>query len=284
MNTTMRGLLVSAALVAALAAATPVSAQRASLADRVAILEQRAGDNQANIALLNEVNQLKAEVQALRAQVEELQQLTQQLQESGKRQYLDLDDRLNRLEGGATPAVPGAPPQANAPSAAPGVRPVPKSSGASAATPAERAPAVYADAGRLREGAGERAAYDVAFATLKAGRYADASSQFLAFLQQHPNGVYTPNALYWLGESYYVTQNYEPAREQFQALVDRYPTHDKAPGALLKLGLAQQGLKQLDAAERTFGAVVAQYPNTDAARTASDRLRALELGRTSRTR
>ena len=66
--------------------------------------------------------------------------------------------------------------------------------------------------------------------------------------------------------------------------MDRYPTHDKAPGALLKLGLAQQGLKQLDAAERTFAAVVAKYPNTDAARTASDRLRALELGRISRTR
>lgn len=275
----MRGLIVSATLVAALAAATPASAQRASLADRVAILEQRAGDNQANMQLLNEVNQLKGEVQALRAQVEELQQLTQRLQESGKRQYLDIDDRLNRLEGGGTPAVPATPPKGNAPASKPAA-----AKPATAATPAEAAPSVYGDAGKLRDGAGERAAYDAAFATLKAGRYADASSQFLAFLQQHPNGVYTPNALYWLGESYYVTQNYEPAREQFQALVDRYPTHDKAPGALLKLGLAQQGLKQLDAAESTFAAVVAKYPNTDAARTASDRLRALELGRISRTR
>ena len=276
----MRGLFVGATLVAALMAATPTSAQRASLADRVAILEQRAGDNQANLALLNEVNQLKAEVQALRAQVEELQQLTQQLQESGKRQYIDLDDRLNRLEGGAVPTAPVTPPKAAAPSPKPAGKPLT----ATGSAPAERAPSVHGDAGKLREGAGERAAYDAAFATLKAGRYADASSQFLAFLQQHPNGVYTPNALYWLGESYYVTQNYEPAREQFQALVDRYPTHDKAPGALLKLGLAQQGLKQLEAAERTFGAVLARYPDTDAARVAQDRLRAIELGRLSRTR
>lgn len=280
MNATMRGLLVSAAMVAALVAATPASAQRASLSDRVAILEQRAGDNQANIALLNEVNQLKAEVQALRSQVEELQHLTRQLQESGKRQYLDLDDRLNRLEGGAPSSVPASPPKAAAPATTPAAKP----SSASAGKPADRAPAVYGDAGKLREAAGERAAYDAAFATLKDGRYADASSQFLAFLQQHPNGVYTPNALYWLGESYYVTQNYDPAREQFQALVDRYPTHDKAPGALLKLGLAQQGLKQVDAAARTFGAVVAQYPDTDAARVARDRLRALELGRIGRSR
>ncbi|GAB3745014.1 tol-pal system protein YbgF [Lysobacter olei] len=271
----MRGLFVSATLVAALVAATPASAQRASLADRVAVLEQRAGDNQANMALLNEVNQLKAEVRALRAQVEELQQLTQQLQESGKRQYLDIDDRLNRLEVGGAPAVPATPPKGSTPGAKPAAQPV----SAAVPAPAERAPSVHGDAGKLREGAGERAAYDAAFATLKAGRYADASSQFLAFLQQHPNGVYTPNALYWLGESYYVTQNYEPALEQFQALVDRYPTHDKAPGALLKVGLAQQGLKRLDAAERTFGSVVARYPDTDAARVAQDRLRALELGR-----
>lgn len=282
MNATMRGLSVSAALVAALVAATPASAQRASLSDRVAILEQRAGANQANVQLLNEVNQLKAEVQALRAQVEELQQLTRQQQESGRRQYLDIDDRLNRLEGGAAPA-PTTPAKA-APAATPASKPAARPASASAAKPAERAPAVYGDSGKLREGAGERASYDAAFATLKAGRYADASSQFLAFLQQHPNGVYTPNALYWLGESYYVTQNYEPAREQFQALVERYPTHEKAPGALLKLGLAQQGLKQLDAAARTFGAVVAQYPDTDAARTARDRLRALELGRISQSR
>jgi tol-pal system protein YbgF len=187
--------------------------------------------------------------------------------------------------GGAAPAIPPTPAKAGPSSAAPGTGSSGKPATAAAKpSPAEAPPAVHGDPGKLREGAGERAAYDAAFATLKAGRYADASSQFLAFLQQHPNGVYTPNALYWLGESYYVTQNYDPAREQFQALVERYPTHDKAPGALLKLGLAQQGLKQLEAAERTFAEVVAKYPNTDAARTASDRLRALELGRIGRTR
>ena len=90
---------------AALAAAAPAYAQRASLADRVAVLEQRAANNQANVDLLNQVTQLKSELQALRSQVEELQQQNQQLQQSSKNQYLDLDGRLNRLEGGA-PAAP----------------------------------------------------------------------------------------------------------------------------------------------------------------------------------
>ena len=83
----------------------------------------------------------------------------------------------------------------------------------------------------------------------------------------------------WLGESYYVTQNYELALAQFQSLLDRYPTHDKAPGAMLKVGLAQYGLKQMDAAEATLGQVSQRYPGTDAARTAEDRLRALQLSR-----
>ena len=85
--------------------------------------------------------------------------------------------------------------------------------------------------------------------------------------------------MYWLGESYYVTQNYPLAQQQFQSLLDRYPTHDKAPGAMLKVGLAQVGSKQLDAAERTLAEVVSRYPGTDAARTADDRLNAIQLGR-----
>ena len=76
-----------------------------------------------------------------------------------------------------------------------------------------------------------------------------------------------------------MTQNYQLAQAQFQALLDRYPTHDKTPGAMLKLGLSQWGLKQVDAAERTLGDVVARFPGTDAARTASDRLGAIQLGR-----
>ena len=42
-----------------------------------------------------------AEVQALRGQIEELQQQLEQAKQGQRSQYLDLDGRLNRLEGGA---------------------------------------------------------------------------------------------------------------------------------------------------------------------------------------
>src|SRR5690606_13776806 len=229
----MRAFIVPIAFAAAFMAAAPASAQRQSLADRVAVLEQRAADNRGNVDLLNQLTELRSEVQSLRSQVEELQQQNEQLKSTGRSQYLDLDGRLNRLEG------TGMPPPA------PGEQPV----GATPAAPRDAAPTVHGDAGLLANAAGERGAYETAFDALKTGNYAESARLFEDFLRVHPEGVYAPNARYWLGESYYVTQNYELAREQFQALVARHPTHDKTPGALLKIGLSQYGLRDLDAAE-----------------------------------
>jgi len=248
-------------LAAAAWIALPAQAQRASLADRVAVLEQQAANNQGNVDLLNQVTQLRSEMQALRSQVEELQHQVQQQKDNGRSQYLDLDGRLNRLEnGGANPTIVAPPPSASAKPAA-----------------ADKPPAVRGDAGALAKGADERGAYNAAFDALKAGQYVDSARLFSDFLQAYPSGAYAPNALYWLGESYYVTQNYELAQQQFQALLDRYPTHDKAPGALLKVGLSQYGLKNMDGAERTLAEVSQRFPGTDAARTADDRLRAIQL-------
>ncbi|WP_213435805.1 MULTISPECIES: tol-pal system protein YbgF [Lysobacteraceae] len=270
----MRKTFVLATLAAALVAAAPAFAQRASLADRVAALEQQAANNQGNVDLLNQVQQLRSEVQALRAQLEDLQQQNEQLKQAARSQYLDVDGRLNRLEGGASAAPApaastAAPPRASTP---------PRSTPTTTVTP-DRAPTVRGDAGRVAQGADERTAYEAAFAILRGGDYVQSAQKFQAFLTDYPAGTYAPNALYWLGESYYVTQNYELALTQFQALLDRYPTHDKAPGALLKVGLAEYGLKRMEAAEATLAQVSQRYPGTDAARTAEDRLRAIQLGR-----
>ena len=265
--------LAMAALLGAVAIVGPAHAQRASLAERVAALEQQAANNRGNVDLLNQVNQLKTEVSALRAQIEELQQQNEQAQSTSRAQYLDLDGRMNRLEGGGAAAPTPASPTNDLP-----VEPPP-----AAGNPASSGSGVYGDPGALeqmRQGnADERASYEAAFDVLKAGRYDESARLFQQFLQAHPDGSYAPNARYWLGESYYVTQNYALALEQFRVLYERYPNHDKAPGALLKVGLSQYGLKQLDEAQATLTQVTQKYPGTDAARTADDRLRAIELSR-----
>ncbi|KGQ18807.1 Tol-pal system protein YbgF [Lysobacter dokdonensis DS-58] len=262
----MRHPLALCALAAALVAAAPAFAQRASLADRVTVLEQQAANNQGNVDLLNQVQQLRSEVTALRSQLEEVQQQNAQLKADLDARWGDLDGRVARLEtGGVATTVPVAPASA--------------STSRGAAVVAERPPTVRGDAGKVALSADERTAYNAAFDVLKAGDYVGSAQRFQQFLRDYPAGTYAPNALYWLGESYYVTQNYELAQEQFQALLTQYPTHDKAPGALLKVGLAQYGLKQMDAAEATLARVAQQYPGTDAARTAEDRLRAIQLNR-----
>ncbi len=264
---------LAAALALTVAFASPASAQRQSLADRVSALEVRAANDRGNLDLLNQVGELRTELQQLRALVEQLQNENEQLKQRSRDQYLDLDGRINRLESGTMPAVPPiAPPvaagAARTPVAAPATVPVD-----------ERPPAVHGDVGAMAQAGDERTAYGVAFDALKAGNYADASQLFLSFLELYPSGAYAPNALYWLGESYYVTQNYALAMQQFRTLLAQYPTHDKASGSLLKLGLSEFGMGQVDAAERTLAQVVELYPGSDVARTADDRLRTIQVGR-----
>ena len=100
MKTFHLAIVLSAAALVAAAPFQPASAQRQSLADRVASLEQQAAGNQVSVDLLNQVTQLRSEIQALRSQNEELQHKLDQLEQSGKAQYLDIDGRLTRLEGG----------------------------------------------------------------------------------------------------------------------------------------------------------------------------------------
>jgi len=256
------GIKLMLVVAAALVAAAPAHAQRQSLADRVGALEQQMYNNSANQDLLNQINQLRQQVTSLQASIEQLQHDNAQLKQSAQDQYLDLDSRLNRLEGGnAAPALPPVP--ASAPKAAPA-----PAKPAAAAT-SERPPSVHGDAGSLAATGDERTSYNVAFDSLKAGKYDDSAQLFLSFLQLYPNGVYAPNA----------TRNFPMAETQFRELLSRYPTHDKAAGGLLKIGLSQYGEGKVDQAQQTLETVVAQYPGSDAARTAQDRLQSIRLGK-----
>src|SRR5688500_18532499 len=133
-------IVTTMAFAAALVAAAPAFAQRASLAERVAALENQAASNQGNVDLLNQVTQLKSEVQTLRSQIEELQRQVEQQASTGRSQYLDLDGRLNRLESAGAPLLPPATPPAATPPAAS----APKQGAAPASADA---PIVFGDAG-----------------------------------------------------------------------------------------------------------------------------------------
>jgi len=123
----------------------------------------------------------------------------------------------------------------------------------------------------------ERQAYDEAFRALRETRYADAAEGFDAFLREHPDSAYAPNALYWLGEVYYVTRDFETALAQFERLQDTYPDSSKQPDALLKIGFSHYELGNWDRARAALEQVIADYPGTNYARLAENRLRTMRL-------
>ena len=258
-------------VVAALVAATPAAAQRLSLGERVTLLENKANvENQAavqgNIEAQNRIVQLQSEVQSLRNQLETLQNEIAQLKQTNRQQYLDLDGRLARLEGGAAPATPASPQN---PAAAPA---------AAAATAPAVAAAADASAPTASDPVAEDAAYQAALDALVERFEADESARlFLAFLRDHPTSALVPNAYYWLGESYYVTQNYDLALEAFQTLLRQHAGSRKEADALLKLGYCQIALGQRDAGEESLRQVSVQFAGTDAAGKAASRLRTLAV-------
>jgi tol-pal system protein YbgF len=274
-------ILCVATVVAALVAATPAMAQRLSLGERVTRLENQANvenqtAGQANLEQQNRLVQLQAEVQSLRNVVETLQNEIEQLKQRNREQYLDLDGRLGRLEG--NPAASAAPnsPAAAAP-AATAAPSAPASPGFSDVAPAPAA-AASADPAAPVDPAAEEAAYQAALdALVERFEAADSARLFLAFLRDYPNSALVPNAYYWLGESYYVTQNYDLALEAFQTLLSQHPGSRKEADALLKLGYCQIALGQREAGEATLREVSARHAGTDAAGKAESRLRTLAL-------
>ncbi len=246
-----------AALVFCLSAALPVGAQRTSLADRVSALEQQAasqtqGASQANIDLLNKSTQMQDEIRQLRASIEQLQNELEQARQRNREQYIDLESRVNTLEQSPNSSKP-VPASAT-------VKPVSK--------PAASAPV-----------AGESVAYQAAYNSLiKQGDAVGASRQFQDFLQAYPDSKYAPNAWYWLGESYYITQNYALALKSFDILNQKYADSNKAPDALLKTAYCHLELKETERGKKELEQLIASYPNHPVADMARGRLRGLNLG------
>ena len=258
-------------LLLALCFALPASAQKLSLGERVTRLEQQSAEQtgsagQANVELLNRLTAMQTEVQALRNQVEQLQNENEQLKQQGKDQYLDLDSRLQRLEvappaAGSTGIVP---PPSNA------TRP------ATGATATTRAPSGTGTVPAASAG-DEQAAYDAALAALRKGDFVESSRSFQVYLNDYPDGNLAPNAWYWLGESYYATQNYPIALQSFDTLLGQFPDSPKAADAMLKKGYCQIEMGQSGPGRQTLNRVVNEFPNSDAARLAASRLRGLSL-------
>ena len=143
-------------------------------------------------------------------------------------------------QGAASTAVPQ-------PSGQPGVL---GTLSASQAANLPQAPAGAAADAAAKAGGGlpngtPREQYEYATNLIQRGNYDQAEVALKSFVQQHPKDELTGNAQYWLGETYYVRNDFKNAAIAFAEGYQKYPNSQKAPDNLLKLAMAlgQQGQK-----------------------------------------
>ncbi|HJV74264.1 MAG TPA: tol-pal system protein YbgF, partial [Noviherbaspirillum sp.] len=233
MNKTIQASL-AAAIMAAFSFA-PLQAQAALFEDdeaRRAIIDIRArldnmqseinakADKSNNFDLNNQNEQLRQEIARLRGQIEVL---TNELANAQKRQkdfYVDLDNRLRKLE-----------PQQ-----------------------------VTIDGKEVSVEQAEQRSYDAALAYFKAGDYRNAGTAFYDFTRRYPQSGLAASAQYWLGNSYYAQRDYRNAIAAQQVVVKTYPDSPKAADALLNIASCQMELKEKPAAKKTLETLITKYP------------------------
>ena len=103
--------------------------------------------------------------------------------------------------------------------------------------------------------------YKHAFSLLSQANYGEAELALRTFVEQNPDDPLAGNAKYWLGETYYVRQDFEQAAITFAEAYQRYPDNTKAPDNLLKLGMSLAALGSKTDACGTFAELLKRYPN-----------------------
>lgn len=258
---------------------------RSQMADTQRALDQRVGEleaqarNRSIIDLFNQVETLRTEFARLRGQIELLQNETENTQKRQRDLYVDLDERLRKLEAqqaeqaariaataaAAAMAVAAMPPSASAPSGQVGV------------APPTNAINLIADGVRVMPPAAvdpvaEQRAYDQGLEHFRSGRFADAVTAFQIFNRTYARSALIPSAQYWIGNSLYATRDFRGAIAAQRQLIAQYPESPKAPDALLNIASAQSELGDLQAARITLQEVASKYPSSEAGVKAKQRL------------
>ncbi len=205
--------------------------------------------SQGLLELLQSVETMKNDMAKLRGQIEVNTYNIDTTQKRQKDLYVDLDNRLRKLERVDGPA--------SSPSPAPG---------ASAAPDTAATPATSSDP------AGENRSYETAFNLFKIGNYQAAIAGFQSFMKTYPASPLAANAQYWIGNSYSALKDYKTAIAQQQKLIHTYPNSPKVPDAMLNIASSQVELSDKDGAKKSLEEIVAKHPLSPAADTAKKRL------------
>lgn len=110
--------------------------------------------------------------------------------------------------------------------------------------------------------------YDNAYHLYQKRQFAQSEMAFDAFLEQYPQDVLAPNALYWKGETLYARALYPQAIFAFKEVQTRYPKHPKTADSLLKTAMSYARLGDTENASLHYLVLLEDWPQSEAAQKA----------------
>ena len=208
------------------------------------------------------LGKLEAELRSLTGGVEELTHRQAELEKTLELFRQDVQMQLTD-SGRGEPSSDAARPASGSglvPTQTPGAQEAVVEENKAAETEARTPPRVEDVRLKLPEGT-VKDRYDFALSYLRKGDYASAETLFKSFLALHSSDALAGNAQYWLGETFYVRQNYPEAAQAFLTGFQKYPDGAKGPDNLLKLGLSLAAMGQINEACDSYAELKTRYPS-----------------------
>ncbi len=195
------------------------------------------------------IDALEEQIRQLRGQLEENQHNTNSIKRKLDQMNQDMDFRLGALEqmSASQPAPAAAPVNGEAPAETPAPEAAQQLPTAPAEAPATEQ-ASSPDNFVMPAFNSSREHYNYGFSLMNKAQYDKAGRVFEGFLQKYPGDPLVSNVYYWLGETFYVREDYLKAADSFRKGFEAMPGGIKAPDNLFKLAKSLVQLNKTDKA------------------------------------
>jgi tol-pal system protein YbgF len=111
---------------------------------------------------------------------------------------------------------------------------------------------------------GPRDDFNAAVQAFQTGQYQQAEDGFKAFMTANPGHRLTPDAVFYIGETYLQRSRPREAAEQYLKVTTSYAKSSRAPESMVRLGQTLAALGNKDQACATFAEFGRRYPNATA--------------------
>ncbi|HZZ60162.1 MAG TPA: tol-pal system protein YbgF [Roseiarcus sp.] len=178
--------------------------------------------------------------------------------------------KSDAFDPNAEPNAPGAPqPLGTTAPSAPLIRSVPPAGaplelgrGPAPPTPTATGPTIVGSGVAMLDAPREQ--FNTALQAFQAGQYPQAEAGFKAFMAGNLGHRLTPDAIFYVGETYFQRSRAREAAEQYLKVTTDYPKSSRAPESMVRLGQALAALGNSEQACATFAEFGKRYPNATA--------------------